>query len=68
MSVANESTISDLKLAISQLETEKRRINEQLRALVTSLRYFEDPKGESGISVGEQQRDDDLEEEDSVPW
>ena len=36
-----ESTISDLKAAISRLETEKRHIDEQLLALSSSLRYFE---------------------------
>ena len=39
--VTNESTVSDLKTAITRLEVEKRRIEEQHRALVTTLRYFE---------------------------
>ena len=37
----SESTISDLRAAISRLEAEKRRIDEQLRALTTTLQYFE---------------------------
>ncbi len=39
--MSNESTIGDLRSAISRLEAEKRRIDEQLRALTTTLRYFE---------------------------
>lgn len=42
----SESTIGDLRAAISQLEAEKRRIDEQLRALTTTLRYFESVQSE----------------------
>ncbi len=40
--MANESTISDLKAAIGKLRAERRRIEEQHRALVTTLRFFEE--------------------------
>ena len=43
-----ESTIADLKAAIGSLETEKQRIDEQLRALETTLRYFENREGGDG--------------------
>ena len=60
---ANESTISDLKAAIRRLETEKRRIDEQLRSLVTALRYFENPERTAetpmeGRSVSQHRRTD----------
>lgn len=44
----HESTITDLKTAISRLETEKQRIDEQLRALETTLRYFENRERDDG--------------------
>ncbi len=44
----HESTITDLKTAISRLETEKQRIDEQLRALETALRYFENRERDDG--------------------
>ena len=45
--MAYESTINDLKAAISRLETEKRHIDEQLHALDSSLRYFESMQASS---------------------
>ena len=39
--MTRESTVSDLKEEVRKLEAEKRRIEEQHRALVISLRYFE---------------------------
>ena len=42
--MTNESTISDLRAAIQRLEAEKREIEKQHRALVTTLRYFENPE------------------------
>ena len=45
--MVNESTISDLKAAIKRLEVEKERIEEQRRALVTTLAYFEGHEGET---------------------
>ena len=36
-----ESTIRDLKVAIDRLQAEKQRIDEQVQALESSLRYFE---------------------------
>ena len=42
--ITSASTISDLKAAIGRLETEKRRIEKQHRALVTTLQYFENPE------------------------
>ena len=40
--MVNESTIRDLKAAIGKLRAERRRIDEQHRALLTTLRFFED--------------------------
>ena len=36
-----ESTVRDLKVAIDRLQAEKQRIDEQVQALESSLRYFE---------------------------
>lgn len=52
--MASESTIRDLKAAIGEVEERKRQIDEEHRALLTALRYFEgqeeSPEGErSGI-------------------
>ena len=40
-STVYESTIRDLKVAIDRLQAEKQRIDEQVQALESSLRYFE---------------------------
>ena len=56
--VPNESTIKDLRAAIRQLETEKREIEERHRALVTTLRYFENP--ERVLEPQHQRTDNDL--------
>ena len=46
--MTNESTFSDLRAAISRLEAEKRQIEERHRALVTTLRYFENAESSEG--------------------
>ena len=58
--MTNPSTISDLRAALKVIEEKKRQIDEQHRALVTALQYFEgsdeSPRPQSrqsrGLSVG----------------
>ena len=61
--MTNESTLSDLRAAISRLEAEKRQIEERHRALVTTLRYFENAESSEGRPEQEPQHrraDNDL--------
>ena len=53
--MSNESTIHDLKVAIREVEVKKRQIDEDHRALVATLRYFE--RQESGTQQPPQHTD-----------
>ena len=46
--MVHESTIRDLRAAIDRLKLEKQRIDEQLRAVTASLRYFESQERAGG--------------------
>ncbi len=58
--MTSESTFNDLRAAIRRLEAEKRRIEERYRALVTTLRYFEDTEGSGGSELQYRRNDNDI--------
>ena len=62
--MSNESTISDLRAAIEEVEEKKREIDKQHSALITALEYFESMEK----TVVDETGDERGGEEDTVPW
>ncbi len=73
--MVSPSTISDLRAEIQRLQEQKRRIDRDIQALETTLRYFEgleegqhsEPK-QSNIEATDGNDELEDEDEDDVPW